>query len=544
DVSSHLNDSSSMLISLRLLGLAYVLRGNYELGINSYLTGLKVAENKNNMNEILSLYNNIGSTYIKIKDYPKALKYLEIPQRKFQFDGNEYIEPRTAIYMHLGIVYKHQNSYEKSEKAYLKALELSELDNNHRLINKCYINLCKLHNAQGNKVKTMSYAQKAHQMAYKQDNPTLRAYACMTMGDACHMNNNEQLAIEYYEKALKLADSFNGYYEKLEISQIISELYALTGNYKKAYEHHKLYKASSDSIFGADKVKELTTIELQYGFDKHKAQLEQLAAERELAQQLTIEKIRYNRNLVLILSLFILLLVVFLYIVFRLKNVNRLSRLNRELVISKQHIVNQQMNPHFIFNTLSSIQYYISKHNARISMAYVSDFATLMRMMLHSSQYLGMTINKEIDSLKLYAKLEGMRLEHGLDFIVDLDSNINPDIDEVPTYVLQPILENAVEHGIEPLGKRGRIILKMTKEKDAIICKLSNNGVSLKKSIKGGEKNRQHVSMAGKLIKRRLSILSHYFGKEFSMQLYDANDKLDEVTAVLVLPNIKYSAIN
>jgi len=116
-----------------------------------------------------------------------------------------------------------------------------------------------------------------------------------------------------------------------------------------------------------------------------------------------------------------------------------------------------QMNPHFIFNALNSVNSFISKNDERSANKYLSDFSKLMRMVMENSQQDFVSLNAEINILELYLGLEHFRFSEKFDFTFDVDSEIDKDAFEIPPMLIQPYIENAVWHGLRYKEQKGKL---------------------------------------------------------------------------------------
>jgi len=202
-------------------------------------------------------------------------------------------------------------------------------------------------------------------------------------------------------------------------------------------------------------------------------------------------------------GLFVILVAAFLWRRYLLEL--SLSYQNIEL---NQKLLRLQMNPHFIFNSLTAIQNYIYSHQSQLAGEFLSDFARLIRLILDNSRHEFISLEKEIETLQLYMQLQTMRFNNGFDFSVDIDPDIIPEITLVPPMLAQPFLENAIEHGIMKKKERGYIKVKYTYYGQTIRFEITDNGIGLTAS--GKQKNTAgiaHESVSIEICKERLTLL-------------------------------------
>ncbi len=182
-----------------------------------------------------------------------------------------------------------------------------------------------------------------------------------------------------------------------------------------------------------------------------------------------------------------------------------------ELAALKQQAFTALMNPHFIFNALNSVQNYINKQDRLSANKYLSEFASLIRKSFDSSKNVFSYLDDEIEMIKLYLHLEKMRF--GSKFNFTINSTIDDEQDfQVPTLLLQPVLENAILHGIAGIQGEGIIAVNIMAKNNVLYISISDNGIGIEQSKKLKNKS-SHQSRGMQLIKDRIDILSK-FGNE------------------------------
>ena len=211
----------------------------------------------------------------------------------------------------------------------------------------------------------------------------------------------------------------------------------------------------------------------------------------------------------------ILLVIAFLFLCVYLFN-DQMRKYERQRIELQKRIDNielqalrSQMNPHFIFNTMNSIQHYISSNDTDAASKYLTRFAKLMRAIMENSKQPSIRIKDEIEALRLYLELESMRFSNRFDFGILVDPVIDINYDEIPSMLIQPYIENAIIHGLLPNTGKGKLLIHLTKKENFIFCSIEDNGIGRLKSQELN-KNRisQHRSMGMSITKKRLLILS------------------------------------
>ncbi len=208
--------------------------------------------------------------------------------------------------------------------------------------------------------------------------------------------------------------------------------------------------------------------------------------------------------------------------------------LEKELDKSILSSIKAQMNPHFLFNALNTIQSYIymnDKYNASI---FISKFSDLTRSILDLSNKENISIEEEIKSLTLYLDLEKMRFEESFDYKIIVDKNINLNYVKIPTMLIQPYVENAIKHGLLHKKTDRRLIIKFEKEENKLIISIDDNGIGRVRSRELNKiKYKKHQSFAMEANSKRLEILKNKFN-DISFHVIDKYSPLEEPIGTLV----------
>jgi len=168
-----------------------------------------------------------------------------------------------------------------------------------------------------------------------------------------------------------------------------------------------------------------------------------------------------------------------------------------------------QMNPHFIFNCLTSIQYHIMHADTRSASTYLHKFSTLIRKTLQSSTASMITLREEILLLELYLDLEKLRLGERMDYAIELSPDLEPGDQMIPSMIVQPYVENAVKHGINPLqGVKGMVLVGFKKIDNCICCTIEDNGPGMDASGHNASGQEGHQSMGKSITEKRILTLN------------------------------------
>ena len=244
---------------------------------------------------------------------------------------------------------------------------------------------------------------------------------------------------------------------------------------------------------------------------------------------LTIDKPFWKTWWFITLSVVFVVTAFTLVIRFRIRTIKnrerRKTELNKRIANIESQALRAQMNPHFIFNTLSSIQHYISNNNTDAALKYLSKFAKLMRKIMENSKMPMIAVSEELNALNLYLELEIMRFDKKFEYIISTDPEIDQNYDRIPSMLIQPYVENAIVHGLLPKQGRGKITITLQKQEDTILCIIEDNGIG-RENAKQFKKHRvQHKSMGMSITQDRLDILNAGFNSNISCEIIDLFDK-------------------
>lgn len=181
---------------------------------------------------------------------------------------------------------------------------------------------------------------------------------------------------------------------------------------------------------------------------------------------------------------------------------DKLVQENRMLTL-QQTALQLQMNPHFVFNSLNSIQGLIANNDNQKARRYLQEFSAMMRSVLNQSREETILLTDEVNYLRSYLNLEQMANNNKFDWSIDVDESLDDDI-RIPTMIIQPFVENSILHGVKNLNeRRGNIVLSFELSGTNVLCKIIDNGIGRKAS--GAKKSNGHKSVALDVVAERLS---------------------------------------
>jgi ligand-binding sensor domain-containing protein len=186
------------------------------------------------------------------------------------------------------------------------------------------------------------------------------------------------------------------------------------------------------------------------------------------------------------------------------------TEMNKRISESELKALRAQMNPHFMFNAINSIQNFVVKNDSRSAQKYLTKFARLIRSVLENSKHDLVRLNKEVEALELYVELEALRASFCFDYEIIIEDSLNAENLFIPPMIIQPYIENAILHGIMPLSeRRGKLDIKFSKNGSVLKCIIDDNGIGRKKAKEIKERKQlSHQSMGMTVTQDRIDILN------------------------------------
>lgn len=248
-------------------------------------------------------------------------------------------------------------------------------------------------------------------------------------------------------------------------------------------------------------------------------------------------------RIILILSVAFLIWLFF----YRLRNQRmRKIEIDHQLVVLEQKALQSMMNPHFIFNSLGSIQNYLLKNKGNEAIIYLSNFARLIRQNLSALNTPMIMLDEEVERIKNYLDLERIRLEDKFQYVINVDRLLEEDDIYIPSMIIQPIVENSIWHGIASLKDGGYVYINFKiYGPGSLKIRIEDNGIGIAQSLKyaNQDKDRQHLGM--QIIRKRLELLSKKYNTKTSIDYSECVPQSPNPgTLVEIIVPFTYSTLN
>jgi tetratricopeptide (TPR) repeat protein len=346
------------------------------------------------------------------------------------------------------------------------------------------------------------------------------------IGNAYILKEDFKNAVPYLEQSIKDADGKEDIVVEKNATRKISEAFASLGEYDKALESYQDYVKLVDKAY----IKKEQEIEQVKRFSRKIAENQNriisLEKDKELAesrinlayidQRLSEES--NQRQRIIIYSLFGGVVLLCLLALFMSRNIKQQKFANNLLALKSMR---SQMNPHFIFNALNSVNSFISVNDERNANRYLSEFSALMRAVLENSDEDFIPLTKEIELLDLYVKLEHNRFKNKFDYTISVDENIDLDQFSIPPMLLQPYIENAIWHGLRYKEEKGTLTIAINqKDNETVSIEITDDGIGRKRSQELKTKNQLKQKSKGmSTIKNRVAILNDMYKERVAVNV-------------------------
>lgn len=530
-------DSLGILNGLNSIASLYYEQGNYPVSLDYHNKSLKIAERTKDSIGIFQSLINIGNLYRQQNKNDKALyfynKALAIEKAKYN------VKNVTALKNNIAGIFYDKNDFKSAEKYYLESIVLSKgIDDK--------VNLTTALNGLG----FVYLGAKKHDKALKYfEEARLENaldYTSYDLLDSYQGLSETYFDIKKYDLALtnanklvKLAKENNILSHKKNAYNILYRIYKTKGDYKNAFESHEQYKIISDSLLNEDNIKRITQLEYEYKYEKELDAAEKRETKLTKTVKTTTQDLeKSQRNLLLGIITFLAVAMVLGSIIFFLKLRN--SKAKTQNIITEQKLLRTQMTPHFIFNSLSVLQGMILNKEESKSVSYLSKFSKLLRITLENSRDKTVLLSQELEAVDHYLLLQNIENEK-INFKLVVDQSIQPNKIKVPPMLIQPFVENAIEHAFKNQKEACEIEIHLTLVDSKLTCTILDNGIGIDLSERNQNQNKK--SLATKITSERLQYLSKDFNMKGSITIEDRSKYNEQGTKVTIqIPFLKQEA--
>ncbi|WP_188937504.1 histidine kinase [Dyadobacter endophyticus] len=526
-----LSDKDSRKIkATTTIASSYAALNEYENAIKNYRLAVRQSMLIKDSASIVGALVNIGLTYNQLDDNRLAIYYTL--QALPYLGKNDYY--KLVTYFNLTDYYSNMENQDSVRYFLKKAKAIAVKLNDDAVINAIGIKQARVLMAEKNYAAAKVALQEGLDYLLKKEPGTELVNCLLTYASLDTAQNN-------YADADRHLNLLQGFTKKIDVK--VYELEALRlhiavkqrlGQYKQAFELQKNFIALNDSIKTNNTQTELAKLQTEYQTSRKEEKIRLLQKENQI-KDLEIEASFRNKMLLITLILGLIFVFGVVYYIRQLRSKTVLQNLKTTL---EMKALRSQMNPHFIFNSLNSIQKYIWENRQEDASEYLTKFARLIRLVLENSLYESVKLTDELASLRLYVEMEQRRNNQKFDYTISVAENIDTESTLIPPLLLQPYIENAIWHGLSQKDGHGQLDIVIEKTAENLICRIEDDGIGRAKSAEIKVDGIQKKSLAMNISSQRIEWLKKDSNGRSSVEIIDKFDgnEATGTTVLLTLP--------
>ncbi|NOY50200.1 MAG: tetratricopeptide repeat protein [Chlorobi bacterium] len=532
-----MGDTTGLVFVRNNLAVVMKTKGNYTQALKLYQENLLMAQSRHELENMLLSYNNMGIAYYDWKKYDEALKNYNLALAVLDSLGEE--NRKGSLYNNIGELYKTKGDEAKALEFFQKALPIHKKYNRQRSVMISTMNIGDIYMNRDDLPKAQDYLNEALVISEKIPDYSNASLLHIKLGELFVKKKNAGIALRHLEKGLKMALDNDLKQNILEAYKTYVDYARLINDSELMYKYSSLYNQLNDSLFSQESLNTISEMETKFKTAEKEKEIAVLKVEQKNSD-LEIQLQRNQKYLIVILLLLVIIVAFYVFNRNRLRQIKEKADMEKQKVLIEQRLLRTQMNPHFIFNSLNSINNFIGGNDAAQAQKYLSKFARLMRLILENSRKSTVSLDKEIASLELNLELEQLRFDNNFDFEINIDDNIEPEDIYLSPMLIQPFVENAVKHGLKKNEKGGFVSLKFYIKDELLYCEITDNGIGRKAAAGKGLHRNRHQSLGTQVTNERLAILKQDYGKESGYEIIDLEDENSNAIGTKVIVRIPF----
>lgn len=547
-IYKELNDDDGIYEVYRHVGRSVEYTGRHDKAFDYYQDFLSLAESRGNQADILLAKDYMAQLYQSQQVYDKSEAVYKDILKQEEAADNQLGVARAK--RKLGKLKEDQKEYDVAANYYQESKDAAEDIDNIEEVNYAFSELSGVYEKQNKPEAQIQINEEAFKYNETRGNRSEMAKNSIDLGNVYRENNEPEKAIEYLEQSVTLLDEIEEEEaadirtEDLELKkkalEALSSTYEAAGLRDQALKAFKTYISVEDSLNKRRETELLARAErgrlsesvqsnlviLQQDNALNEKRIDLLLKEQKLREEQLVRQ--QLLNYALIGGLLIMLLASFL-----IYRSSRAKRLANQMLMLKS--LRSQMNPHFIFNALNSVNNFISTNNEKEANRYLSEFSKLMREVMENSRHDFIPLNQEIEILDRYLKLEHFRFKDKFDYTFEIDERIDRENTMIPPMLVQPYIENAVWHGLRYMDDKGRLTVRFDQKESGVEILIEDNGIGREKSRALKTANQKVMNSTGmKNTVNRVKIINDLFHTRLSVAVEDLDPKSGQGTRVCI----------
>ena len=493
-------------------GIVHYSEGTYDDAVNSFFKAIPFYEALGDTIGVSKLYSNIGIAYWQLDALDQALEYYEKALKTSSDSEGRFLG-------NIGLIYRAKGDYDKALEYYLRSLEINKKNGFDRDVSINLQNIGVLYQNKEEYQLALKYFTESNELSNSIDDKNGILYTNHAIASIHGKLGNYQEAISRLDQSLQMAKNLNVKEEVKNVYLSLSETYEKMGSFLPALENRKFYETWEDSIANENHLNRVKELETRYETAKKNEEIAILTKTNELQEADAERRATWNKvlfgGMIFLATLGGLVLFIIRQ---RFKNQQLVAAKNEEIKTArfKQQLselemkaLRAQMNPHFIFNCMNSINRMILSEDGDDASRYLTKFSKLIRLMLENSENPIVSLEDELVMLESYIELESLRFKGKISYRISVDDAIDKERTQIPSMVLQPFIENAIWHGLMHKDGEGLINITIKEEDDVLRCMIEDNGVGREKALELQAKTLlNHQSMGLQITEERLRLLN------------------------------------
>ncbi len=495
--------------SYQSLGLVAKDKGDYEKAMGYFVNAHKISI-ENNLVQLGNFYEfSIAKTNYNMREFDKA----EVGFKKVYAYADSVNNGQLKTWTTLGLAELAviQKDFDAGLLFYHQALNMSRAQKNTSL-REVYFEMGRLFIHREESDSARHYLALAQELT-KADHIKTQTKLNQAYAQVFQLEGNYDLALEKINeviiqaKAEKLSDFL------AQSLKLASDIYVESGDYKTGYDYFLDYDKLQDSLFSKENLSSINALQLEYETDLKNQKIRDL----ELLALSQTSALSRKNQLIFVGLIAAILLILLIYFIYR----QRVTRASNNEILARQKLSNAQLNPHFLYNSLSAIQKLVLDNKDTVKTSrYVAKFSKLTRQMLSFTEKESISLASEIEFLRNYLDLQKLRFGDKFEYNITMPEGIETEFISIPPMITQPFVENALEHGFgHSTSANNELEIAITESKDQLTILIEDNGVGIDRSLEIEKKKEK--SMAIRITKDRLKFLSKRTGKPASIDIAD-----------------------
>ena len=463
-----LNNNQKIAEAQNLVGYLYLWSGKFRECIDTYTANIEFAKANKLKNILPGAYSGLSYVYMNLDNTEEQRKNLILMADASVRDEN--IKYAANAYLRLGDIGMNSDSnFSYAIQHYKESFKYRSMLNDSSALAFLQLRIGWNHYLNHELDTALNYFFNSLEYSIPAERLTSITNAYGNIGTIYRDQKEYSKASKYYRKSIEYSHKAKDWYNLSWLYKDMSDMYESLDDYMQAYQNLVLHKQYSDSVEMGKYNEGLAKARGLFEAESDKKELELLAL-----------KLNQQKYFTYGFGGLIVLIVVIGFLIFRSVRLNakqKISKMDHQISEITQKNLRQQMNPHFIFNTLNSIQYYMYQHDKISTNNYLTKFSLLMRKTLENSQHTSIPIKDELDALELYLELEALRFKEKFNYSIDVDEDIDTHLLKIPTMLVQPYVENAISHGLIHKEEVGNVKVCMKLKGQFLETTIEDNGI-------------------------------------------------------------------